>query len=82
MRIFCLSTTCSRRMILPDCDPPPPASCGPECDTRGGELWFCSCSWVVGLAPEAGRFFFYWLVTFLFHTFAVSIFRCEGLRLS
>jgi hypothetical protein len=43
---------------------------------------FCICSWVVGLAPEAGRFFFYWLVTFLFHTFAVSIFRCEGLRLS
>lgn len=42
----------------------------------------CICSWVVGLAPEAGRFFFYWLVTFLFHTFAVSIFRYESLQLS
>ena len=47
-----------------------------------GDWWLCVCSWVVGLAPEAGRFFFYWLVTFLFHTFAVSIFRCGSLQLS
>jgi ABC-type multidrug transport system ATPase subunit len=41
-------------------------------------IWSVISYWVVGLAPEAGRFFFYWLVTFLFHTFAVSIFRLCG----
>ena len=27
---------------------------------------------VAGLAPSAGRFFFFWLITFLMHQFAVS----------
>ena len=59
-----------------------PAVASPLLASQGAEPWVCICSWVVGLAPEAGRFFFYWLVTFLFHTFAVSIFRCERLHLS
>ena len=31
----------------------------------------CSCvrSWIVGLAPTAGRFFFYWFLIFWFHQF-------------
>jgi hypothetical protein len=31
---------------------------------------------VAGLAPSAGRFFFFWLITFLMHQFAVSICAC------
>ena len=38
-------------------------------------------SWIVGLAPEAGRFFFYWFVLFWFHQWAVSLFRLMGVAL-
>ncbi len=35
----------------------------------------------MGLAPEAGRFFFYWFMLFWFHQFAVSLFRLMGAAL-
>ena len=38
-------------------------------------------SWIVGLAPEAGRFFFYWFMLFWFHQFAVALFRLMGAAL-
>ena len=41
----------------------------------------CCHSWIVGLAPEAGRFFFYWFVLFWFHQWAVSLFRLMGVAL-
>ena len=38
-------------------------------------------SWIVGLAPEAGRFFFYWFLIFWFHQFSVALFRLTGAAL-
>ena len=35
----------------------------------------------MGLAPEAGRFFFYWFMLFWFHQFAVALFRLMGAAL-
>ena len=43
--------------------------------------WSALRSWIVGLAPTAGRFFFYWFLIFWFHQFSVSLFRLTGVAL-
>ncbi|CAL8462536.1 g2069 [Coccomyxa elongata] len=38
----------------------------------------CIIYWVAGLAPEAGRFFYFWLIMFLLHQMSVGMFRLMG----
>ncbi|KAK9906410.1 hypothetical protein WJX75_001426 [Coccomyxa subellipsoidea] len=38
----------------------------------------CIIYWVAGLAPEAGRFFFFWVLMFLVHQMSVAMFRFMG----
>ena len=41
-------------------------------------VWTVLTYFEVDLAPTAGRFFVYWLILFLIHAMAVTLFRCIG----
>jgi ABC-type multidrug transport system ATPase subunit/ABC-type multidrug transport system permease subunit len=41
-------------------------------------IWSCIVYYIIGLAPEAGRFFRYMLLLFLMHQMAIGLFRLIG----
>ncbi|KAK9829075.1 hypothetical protein WJX72_003763 [[Myrmecia] bisecta] len=41
-------------------------------------VWSIITYWAVGLAPYADRFFMYWLLLFLIHNMAITLFRAIG----
>ncbi|EIE18194.1 putative pleiotropic drug resistance protein 3 [Coccomyxa subellipsoidea C-169] len=41
-------------------------------------IWSTMLYWIIGFAPDAGRYFTFWLLNFLCHQMAIGLFRLMG----